>query len=92
MQKQSFAIKTKFQAASLENKALNGSTREFSTKEALKARSKFDNLKNSVEKLLSARSQNKQNIESKVSLRILQSLSSEHPTHIYIPITFTSLD
>ena len=69
MQKQTFAIKTaKFQAASLESKAsTSGSTSKHDySKESLKSRTKFDSLKNSVEKLLNARSQNKQNIESKV--------------------------
>jgi len=37
-------------------------------KEALRARSKYEGLKSSVEKLLNARSQNKQNIEAKVCI------------------------
>ncbi|KAF0981137.1 hypothetical protein FDP41_012925 [Naegleria fowleri] len=68
MQKQSFSFKTaKFQSINSESGTQQKRDLQM-RKESLKTRSKYDLLKNSVEKLLNARSQNKQNIEAKSKL------------------------
>ncbi|KAG2382241.1 hypothetical protein C9374_005443 [Naegleria lovaniensis] len=69
MQKQAFSFKTaKFQSINAESGTTQQKRDLQMSKESLKARSKYDLLKNSVEKLLNARSQNKQNIEAKSKL------------------------